>query len=238
MASRILVTRAEPGAGETAARLVEIGFDPLVEPMLTLVAVAPAPDFPLDQAGGLVFTSANGVRFFAEASQRRDLTAWCVGPATEAAARDAEFTDIRNADGDADALFRLLARDVAPGGTPLFHIANTAAAGDLVARLNTAGIAAQFVGLYAPQPRTALSDVANAKLRRGEIAAILIHSAKGAEALDDCLGALETGSVHLVAVSAKAAAPLSHRAWKGTSIAVAPNETALLEALHTALTAP
>ena len=238
MAGRILVTRAEPGAGDTAARLVEMGFDPLLEPMLELVAVSPAPDFKVDQAGGLVFTSANGVRFFAEASTQRDLTAWCVGPATEATAREVGFTDILNADGDAEALFALLAREVAPGGAPLLHVANTAAVGDLVARLNAVGVAAHFLGLYEARPRLALSDAAEAALRSGNIAAILIHSAKGAEALNACFGAVETRSIHLVAVSAKAAVPLSHRAWKHTAIAAAPNETALLDALHTALTAP
>ena len=238
MAGRILVTRAEPGAGETATRLVEMGFDPLVEPMLELAAVSPVPDLKVDQAGGLVFTSANGVRFFAEVSAQRDLTAWCVGPATETAAREAGFTDIRNADGDADALFDLLAGEVAPGAAPLLHIANTAAAGDLVARLNAAGIAAEFVGLYDARPCTALSDAAEAALRSREVAAILIHSAKGAEALNACLGRFETASIHLVAVSAKAAAPLSHRVWKRTAIAAVPNETALLDAIHNALTAP
>lgn len=239
MAARcILVTRAQPGAGETAARLVSMGHSPLVAPMLELRGVARVPDMNLDRAGGLIFSSANGVRFFSEVSDRRDLAAWCVGPGTLSAAREAGFVDLHHANGDVHDLFALIVAGADRQAGPLIHVANTQAAGDLVARLEAAGIAAQFAGLYKPVPAKCLPVAAAAALEAGEIAAILVHSAKGATALATCLGTRETGAISLVAVSENAAAPLAGRAWKRTSIAARPNEMALLEALDAALTAP
>ena len=94
---RIVVTRARGQADALAGRLRDLGAD-VVE--LPTIEIRPAADFgPLDRAlvelpayDWLVFTSANGVRFFLERLDRsgadlRSLRAriCCIGPATRAA---------------------------------------------------------------------------------------------------------------------------------------------------------
>jgi uroporphyrinogen-III synthase len=72
---RILVTRSEPGASETATRLEAAGYEAVVEPLFSIVPIdATLPDF-----DALAFTSANGVRRFAALSPRRDAAVFCVG---------------------------------------------------------------------------------------------------------------------------------------------------------------
>ena len=78
---RILVTRSEPGASETAGRLRAIGFEVAVEPLFMIAPVeAQVPAF-----DALAFTSANGARRFAQLSPRRDVPVFCVGARTSEA---------------------------------------------------------------------------------------------------------------------------------------------------------
>ena len=69
-ARRIWITRTEPGASATGARVRALGHEPLIAPLL---AVQPLSDVVIDLAGvsTLAFTSANGVRAFVAASAAR-----------------------------------------------------------------------------------------------------------------------------------------------------------------------
>src|SRR4029450_1634901 len=79
---RIWITRAQPGADATAERVRALGHEAVVAPLL---AVRGLPDVTIDLAGvaALAFTSANGVRAFADASGERGLKVFAVraGPA-------------------------------------------------------------------------------------------------------------------------------------------------------------
>ena len=227
----VIVTRAEPGASETMARLEAMGLAAIASPML---ALARLPVELPDPAGlvHLVFTSANGVRFFAAATDWRGAKAWCVGPATAAAARAAGFADVHEGRGDAaDLAADLIA--ALPSGTPgVLHVANAAAAGDLVARLRGAGLPAEFLALYETRPADALAPGAAAVLSAGPCY-VLIHSARGAAALEQAAGDLSAAVI--VAISEAAARPLQGRAVRALHIAPVPNEDALLDALAGAM---
>ena len=146
----VIITRAQPGADETAARLREMGLSPIVSPVLSLELVSPVPDIPVEAAAGLVFTSANGVKFFAEVSEDRSLPAWCVGPATTAAAKATGFSTCFNANGNSRDLVDLIIKNSDPKNGRLVHIANTAASGFVQSELSEAGFESHFVGLYDP----------------------------------------------------------------------------------------
>ena len=231
----VIITRAQPGAAETAERLVEMGITPVLSPMLALEASTPEPDLNLDGAAGLIFTSANGVRFFEQRSDERDLTAWCVGPATEAAAIRAGFPKVRTAHGDADTLFHFISEFGSPNDGHLVHVANAAAAGRLSERLRTIGFKVAFAPLYMTVPSSTFSEDAIACLTSGTVGAILIHSAKGAAAIAAALVSVEIAETAIVAVSDAAAQPLADMNWKRVEIASEPNEDALLAALRSVI---
>jgi len=88
----VIITRAEPGARETATRVAELGFHSILSPALSIQPIVPPPPVDLTGVTGLLFTSANGVRTFAARSDRRDIEAICVGRATRAAAEAAGWT--------------------------------------------------------------------------------------------------------------------------------------------------
>lgn len=231
--ARVLITRTQPGADETAARLASAGYSPIVSPVLSLVALPH--DLNLGGAQGLVFTSANGVRFFSDVSARRDLRAWCVGPATLAAAQAAGFQACEHADGNADDLAALIIRKARPDSGALIHVANQLAAGDLAKTLQNAGFETVFAPLYAPVQAAQVSPEAAAALSQEHVDAVLIHSAKGADAFAALAANYNLSRVHCVAVSANAAAPLTRFAWAGMHVATRPNEAALMTALSQAL---
>lgn len=231
----VLVTRAEPGCGETAARLAEMGYRPLASPALGLEPVDPPPPLPAGPLAGLVFTSANGVRAYAERAGDRSPRAWCVGPATLEAARKAGFGDAVSAEGAGDDLADLIIETANPTAGPLLHVANAAAGGQLAARLRQAGFTAHFAGLYHPVPATGFTREAETALRLGGVAAVLFHSAKGAEAFAPLAAGHDLTGTAAVAVSEKALDPVRRLDWQATASAARPNETALLAALAAAL---
>lgn len=228
MSLAVIVTRAQPGADDTAACLTALGYHALLSPMLRVVETGLDPAA-LEGVKDIVFTSANGVRAFTSAGMPSSgFTGWCVGPSTAAAAREAGFGQVVEGDGDAADLARLILTARSGRSGPLLHIANDAAAGHLVATLKEAGLDARFAAAYQTEAAPSLSDQALAALMQGP-SILLVHSAKGAEAIARARTPLNTAII--VAISAPAAAPLEKTAMAGLWIAARPNETALMAAL-------
>ena len=106
---KIWITRVQPAADVTAERVRAMGHDAVVVPLLE-VQVLPDVDVDLRGVAALAFTSANGVRAFADKSGERGLKVFAVGAATALAARKAGFKSVLSADGDVLALGKALHR--------------------------------------------------------------------------------------------------------------------------------
>ncbi|MEX0852723.1 MAG: uroporphyrinogen-III synthase, partial [Bauldia sp.] len=92
---RLLVTRPEPDAGETAGRLGGLGHAVVIQPM-TRIVFSPEPvDWP--EPAALVLTSRNAVRGlerWPRAKAWRNLPVFAVGASTAELARRVGFTDV------------------------------------------------------------------------------------------------------------------------------------------------
>lgn len=229
----IIVTRAQPGAEETAARLQSESFRPLLSPALIIKAVTQPPALP-QTASHLIFTSANGVRFFASAAQTRDAQAWCIGDATTTEARAAGFTHIHNAKGNSDDLAALILKRAPAKADTWCHVANTAAAGNLVTTLKNAGLNITFLPLYETATAPQLSAPAHAVLSASAAKIVLIHSAKGAAAFLHLTRDMDLSSATIAAISPNAAAPFLGIPTGAIIRAAQPNEDALMKAVHIA----
>lgn len=231
----IIVTRAEPGAEETYQRLKTRNLNAIKSPVLELVLnnsiTVPAPE----TLSGLIFTSANGVRTFSARSQSRGLPAWCVGPATAAAARRAGFEDIYESAGNALDLAAFIQDRASPSEKAFLHVANSAAKGDLKRALEGAGYRVAFCPLYEMRPAKSLSTDAHEALSKRDMTIVLIHSAKGAEAYARLAKSSEPHSILAVTISESASRPLKSMSLSGLFIADVPNEDGLFAALGTAL---
>ena len=233
MSPPIIVTRAQPGADETAERLQSEGFTPLLSPALEIKAVSTITT-QQHTTQHLIFTSANGVRFFANTSQMRDAQAWCVGDATASEAHAIGFSRIHNARGNADDLAALILKYPALKTDTWCHVANTAAAGNLVATLKDAGLNISFSPLYETMTALHLTEPARIALNTVSPKVVLIHSAKGATAFLHLARDIDLSSATIAAISPNAAAPFLGVPTGPIIRAARPNEDALMQAVHIA----
>lgn len=231
MTRDVIITRAQPGAGETALRLEKYGYRPVLSPLLTVSAGGVRPEG-LGEITDFVFTSANGVRIFMDMQAGADdRTAWCVGPSTAAQARIAGFKRVIEGAGNGDDLADVIIARKAGITGKMMHIANAAAGERLASTLRAAGMEARFCPAYATLPASGLSQAAQAALGRPGTA-ILLHSPKAGAVLAGLEAPLE-GAV-IIAISAAAADPLRRTGHNQCIIAPAPNEEALLGTLQKA----
>lgn len=220
MSRRVAVTRAQPEADATAARLRAAGADAIVAPLLT-IAARPF-DVHMDGVQALLFSSSNGVRAFAQSCAIRNLPVLTVGDASADAARVEGFADVRSADGDVQALAALAARTLGPRAGKLVHISGAHAAGDLAGSLRAAGFDAER--------RVAYEAQASAKLPEsllGSIDVVLFHSTRAVENYL-ALGAPSAGRI-AGCISPAVAAAASKAQWLRIVAAPRAREKDMLE---------
>ncbi len=235
MPKTVVITRAEPGASETERRLCQLGYACVRLPALEIAPAAADGFEPPGADACYIFTSANGVRACLDAGWRTDLPAVCVGPATLAAAVEAGFASRYNADGNADDLYHLILNKFpVPEATAFVHVANADAVGDLVRRLRDAGYQARFAPLYSARPVPWVDVRQSWQHSVPDDAVVLIHSAKGASAVETWLGEgqIRTVDLSFVGVSERALGPLRNSGAGRLVSAERPNENELVKALQ------
>jgi uroporphyrinogen-III synthase len=238
---KALVTRPREDSDALGAALRARGIEPVIEPMLSIrfaPDAAPVLTGAFDGAQAVLFTSANGVRAFAQATARRDRPAFAVGDATARAARAAGFADVASAGGDAADLARLVTARLKPKDGALVHAAASAVAGDLGRALDEAGFALRRALLYDAVPADRLSVTTASLIAGGAIglalffsprtAATFVRLARQAGLEDRCR------SMTVVALSPGIAESCA-RIWKSFHVAAVPTMSALLDALDDAL---
>lgn len=221
---RIWITRAQPGAEVTAERVRALGHDAIVAPLL---AVRVLPDVSVDLHGvaALAFTSANGVRAFADASGERTLKVFAVGAATAQAARQAGFKSVLSADGDVEALAEGIAVRRGELRGAVLHPGAAEPAGDLAGALEKHGVEARRLILY----ETAPVDVAGAEveaLSRSD--AVLLHSPRAAQVLAKLLKAHPAPKLRALGLSKAVVKPLARTRLAAKAFPPFPLEAALL----------
>ena len=180
---RLLVTRPEPDAGETAARLAAIGHDVMLQPMLRVVYSDPPEALP--EPAALIATSRNGVRALAAwpvAVAWRGKPLFVTGEGSAQTAAAAGFTDVRSGGADAAALANRIVRDLLKGRGPVIYAAARDRTGALAGGLIAAGHDLRVVEAYRAEPAAALDSGVAAALRTGQIDGVLFFSRRTAEA--------------------------------------------------------
>jgi uroporphyrinogen-III synthase len=221
---RVWITRAQPGAEATAARVRALGHDAWVEPLLDIRPLADV-RIDLSDVGALAFTSANGVRAFANLSGQREIKVFAVGAATAQAARAAGFRAVLSADGDVSALAQGIAARRGEIRGAVLHPGATEPAGDLAGALAEQGVEVRSIALYESVP---------AHLEPGRLAALvqadaaLLHSPKAALALAQVLKAHPAPGLRALGLSPAVIRPLARAGLAERAAPPMPLEAALL----------
>jgi uroporphyrinogen-III synthase len=239
---KALVTRPREDCAALVAHLTARGIASVLEPMLEIRFAADGANVlapHLDGAQAVLFTSANGVRAFANASQRRDLPAFAVGDASAAAARAAGFGTVESAHGAVAELAALVRRLLSPERGALVHAAASAVAGDLAGTLGAAGFAVRRAVLYEAVPAAALSGATAAMLAEGRVELAVFFSPRTAASFVRLARASGLNAacraIAALALSPAVAAALEAMPWRAVRIAAAPTEAALLAVLDRAV---
>jgi uroporphyrinogen-III synthase len=217
---KILLTRPEPGAAATAARLAGLGHSPILAPCLTVTRRPPKlPDHP----AAIIITSLQAVPALPAAYHH--IPVFCVGDATAGRLREVGFSAVTSAAGDAEDLRRLITARPIQG---TYLLATGARQGATLARqLRAARIPVLRRVVYAATPVRALPAESLAALAAGQIGAALFYSAETAAAFAR-LAPPGTGTITALALSHAVAVPLHGLPWAAIRVAVRPTEADLL----------
>jgi uroporphyrinogen-III synthase len=173
---------------------------------------------------------ARAIRLHRRRAELLVLPVLAVGRASAEAAREAGFSDVASADGDADDLARLAAGRFAGVPQPLLYLAGEDRARDLAGSLGSRGVAVQTAVIYRAVAAARLPAEAEAPLRAGAVDGVLHFSPRSADSYLSCshdLMAQALAPVHFC-LSERVAAPLRRAGAADIRIADRPNEAALL----------
>jgi len=232
---RVLVTRPEPDAAETAEKLRALGHEPVIAPFLRVIFAVPPADLP--DPAAILLTSRNGARALSHWPQAAGWLGRPVlvtGHATAEAARRIGFKDVRSAGGDAADLADLVMSQIGNDGGPILFPAARDRSEGFLSALRAAGYVICLVEAYGAEMETAIDPVIEDAIRTGSIDGILFYSRRTAVAfrtLAEREGfAKDLKGVAFFALSDRVAAPL-----RGLSAAIYlaehPDEGSLLALL-------
>jgi len=231
-AGAVLITRPEPGASETAARVAAIGLMPIVAPLLE---IRPLPVRLLPQRiTAVVLASGNAVD--ALSAFCRSLPVLTVGAATARRATLAGFTKVTSADGDAVALAELVRTRVRPADGSLLLVAGQGQSVQLAADLRASGFRVARRIVYAAIPVPRLPDPAKAALLDHHTRTVLLFSAATARhflRLVRQAGLLDTlADREAITIGPQAAMALKQVPWARIRVAAKPTQDDMLALLQ------
>lgn len=231
---RVLVTRPDDDARETAAKLEARGHQAIPAPLLAIRAVT-GPSIALEGVQAVLVTSANGIRALAPRTARRDIAVLAVGAQSGEVARALGFRDVRDAGGDAAALAALARATLSPDKGPLFHAGGKDTRGGLAETLTAQGFRVLSEVLYEAVATTELPDAAAAALAARAVDAVLLFSPRTAKIFVDLVTAAGLAGacapVTALAISDAAARELARLPFRDIRVAARPDQDALLALL-------
>ena len=242
----VLVTRPQEQAERTQLRLTELGFDPVVAPLIEIEKVESAA--PIGDFDAIVVTSAFAVDALtqSEFTRRTDLPIFTTGQKTAERISDLGYRSVFSADGNASDLARLVIDHFASqqenGPRILYPCAETTAF-DMKGELEEHGILCSLWIVYRNQRIQHLSDDVIEKIRDSALSAIILYSASAASALSEIIENLEmkhgpiTDPPDIFALSEQVATHLPPNWRKNCQIAPEPNEDSLLRLLSQTISA-
>ena len=227
----MLITRPEPGLGDTAARVAALGYEPILAPLLEVrTRCGSLPE----KVQAVLVTSGNAIA--ALTAGHRHLKLLTVGAATAARARAAGFADVTSADGDASALAALAGERCRRDAGPLLLASGRGQGAALAAELRGFGFRVIRRVVYAAIPVARLPTGARDALASGRVAAALFFSAETAR---HCVRLLRGAqlqaavtAVDALAIGQPAAVALHALPWRRIAVADRPNQDAMLALLR------
>ncbi|MCX2695198.1 uroporphyrinogen-III synthase [Ochrobactrum chromiisoli] len=177
---RVLITRPEPSASETAAKLADLGFSPVLLPVSRTIAL----EFSIKNEAfdALAVTSANAFRHVPTEylESLKALPLFAVGEGTARAAQDAGFQTVIEGGGDAVHLAATLAGRL-PKSARLLYLAGRVRQPIFEDRVSEAGLNMEVCDVYDIEAIDYSANEISALFKDGPFVAVLLYSAVAAQ---------------------------------------------------------
>ncbi len=186
---RLLVTRPDMDAEQTARALEKLGHDAIISPALQIRYLIDAP-ITVRTPQAILVTSVNAVRALKRHKEGKAMSACpvlAVGDRTAVEAKRAGFAAAFSAAGNVGDLHDLVLQHCRPDGGVLLYATGADQAGDLATRLDEAEFLTETVVLYRAEPAGGLSPAAGRALSEGAVDGVLFYSARSARAFGEQL---------------------------------------------------
>ncbi len=228
----VLVTRPEPGAGQTAVRLIAMGLTPILAPALVIRPLALTR--PPNRVAAILATSGNALSAFDASWHATPFLA--VGDATAERARTQGFSQVLSAGGDAVALTALTRAWFGIDDGVLLLASGRGQGLELAAGLRGLGYRVVRRVTYAAEPATTLPADSISALRARTVDTALFFSPATAR---HCIRLLSAAGLAAcaadmvaVAISARTAMALQTLSWRRIDVARNPDQDAMLALLR------
>lgn len=228
---RVLLTRPQTDSVALGTVLEGMGIKSTISPLLEII-YEDGPELNLAGVGGLLFTSANGVRAFIRRSNERNILALAVGDATGRELEQSGFKNISSAGGNVETLSALASKTLNPNGGSLLHPAGSRLAGDLEGMVTKAGFTYRREIMYRAATPDVLPHVAMDAIENNNIDGVLFYSPRTAKTFAKLVKAagLEAKLKNITAycLSNPVGAMVDGMPWKDIKIAPKPEQGSLL----------
>ncbi|MCP1241998.1 uroporphyrinogen-III synthase [Acetobacter lambici] len=230
----VIITRPEPGLGETASAIARAGWEPVLAPALHVQACAVG-HLPRRPAA-LLLTSGQAVGVAAK-NVSLSVPVFAVGDRTAQKARAAGFVTVCSAGGNAQALVRLVVGNGTPEQGTLLLFSGAGQGVDLAASLRNHGFSVVRRVAYRAEGVVEFPASVVQALQMERIAAILFFSARSAQswlnAVPDGRILAQVMALRAVVMSDVVAQALHQAGWRGpVMVAASPDAPAMLAALE------
>ena len=178
-----IITRPASDSARFMEAVRKAGHAVLSSPLLSIRFREDA-DMPDRDWQAVAVTSANGARAIARHPMRERIVrakAVTVGPASTKAARAAGFSDILQAQGDVEAVIRLIRERLDPDAGPILYASGAVTRGDLEGELSTSGFEVLRAVLYEAVKVPLLSGEVRDFLASGRRGTVALYSPRSAK---------------------------------------------------------
>jgi uroporphyrinogen-III synthase len=227
----MLVTRPEPDATDTAARLAALDIEPVKLPLFERKTLNTSlPD--ADGFAALALTSANALRALADrgmVARYQNIPVLTVGDHTAREALALGFKTVSSAGGHFGDLVEHIAHQNLQG--PVLYPAGQQLTGDLAKSLAPLGIMVVTARVYDMPAITEIPQETLDEIEAAKLAAALFYSRRAAQtfaALTEALSAKGRSRLAVLCLSENVAAPLIANRFVRASLADYPSEEAMM----------
>lgn len=229
-----MITRAEPAASRSVARLKDAGFEPLVMPLFkvrdTLASI------PEKHHDAFIFTSANAIRVLTARDWRCEnveATAYCVGKRTAEAARVLGFGNVISADGNAGELAQMILKNYSNHPINALYFAGRERSFDMQEAFAGSLVQLEMVEVYEIEAVVPEKAQINRMIEELNSGTVFLYSHKTAKHVCETLfGSVQFDKEHLLnalAISPKTAEAVLKYPWQDVYVADEASEQSMIE---------